>query len=307
MPRPLDLQPFVRPLAIGAAVVVLVGGGLIARALFTRTTAEAAVSATETLPETPPPVPAAAETLPETPPPVSPATETAPVAGAVAISQPGPTRVPAIGSNSPAGATATATRASVARPASATAPARKAAAVVSSAPEALTVSSAPPVIAPSPLFSGGDAACVRAGASAGARPSARACCPPAGAHRPFARGGGPHAKQRRRRSPPIPAGAGRVAAPASGRLYSVQDEDVEPPVFLRQQLPVDFKPDSEPSASYIEVTVDERGQVAQVRLRSTDASLNDRMIVAAAKAWQFRPAVKDGRPVPYVLTVPVTR
>jgi len=98
-----------------------------------------------------------------------------------------------------------------------------------------------------------------------------------------------------------------VAAPVSGRLYSVQDEDVEPPVFLRQQLPVDFKPDSEPSASYIEVTVDERGQVAQVRLRSTDASLNDRMIVAAAKAWQFRPAVKDGRPVPYVLTVPVTR
>jgi hypothetical protein len=91
------------------------------------------------------------------------------------------------------------------------------------------------------------------------------------------------------------------------RLYSLQDEDVEPPVFLRPQLPAEFKPDSEESASYIEVTVDERGQVAHVKLRSMDASLNDRMIVAAAKAWQFRPAIKDGRPVPYVLTVPVTR
>jgi hypothetical protein len=30
------------------------------------------------------------------------------------------------------------------------------------------------------------------------------------------------------------------------------------------------------------------------------------MLVAAAKAWQFQPARKDGRPVKYVLRVPVT-
>ena len=72
-------------------------------------------------------------------------------------------------------------------------------------------------------------------------------------------------------------------------------------------MPSEPKEDSPPSDSHIEVTVDEQGQVVQVRLRSTDASLNDRMIVAAAKAWQFRPALKDGQPVPYVLHVPVTR
>ena len=29
------------------------------------------------------------------------------------------------------------------------------------------------------------------------------------------------------------------------------------------------------------------------------------MIVAAAKAWQFEPAMKDGHPVKYVLRLPV--
>ncbi|MEZ5287849.1 MAG: TonB family protein [Vicinamibacterales bacterium] len=53
--------------------------------------------------------------------------------------------------------------------------------------------------------------------------------------------------------------------------------------------------------------VDEAGQVVQVRLRSSDLSLYDRMIVAAAKAWQFEPARRGGRPVRYLLRVPVTR
>ena len=91
------------------------------------------------------------------------------------------------------------------------------------------------------------------------------------------------------------------------RVYSRQDPGVEPPAFVHPQMPSEPKPDSPTSDSHIEVTVDEQGRVVQVRLRSTDASLNDRMIVAAAKAWQFRPALKDGQPVPYVLQVPVIR
>ena len=91
------------------------------------------------------------------------------------------------------------------------------------------------------------------------------------------------------------------------RVYSRQDAGVEPPAFIYPQMPSEPKEDSLPSDSHIEVTVDEQGRVVQVRLRSSDASLNDRMIVAAAKAWQFRPALKDGQPVPYVLQVPVIR
>ena len=113
--------------------------------------------------------------------------------------------------------------------------------------------------------------------------------------------------------PAAPAPAGRVvasplgAAPRDRRVYTANDTDVEPPTMRRPQLQMEPRADTAPSDSYVEVVVDERGEVTQVRLRSSDLSLNDRMIVAAAKAWQFEPAMKDGRPVKYVLRVPVTR
>ena len=110
-----------------------------------------------------------------------------------------------------------------------------------------------------------------------------------------------------------PSPAGRVvakalgAAPSDRRVYTADDADVEPPTMRRPQLQQEPRADTEPSDSYVEVVVDERGEVTRVRLRSTDLSLNDRMIVAAAKAWQFEPAMKDGHPVKYVLRLPVTR
>ena len=110
-----------------------------------------------------------------------------------------------------------------------------------------------------------------------------------------------------------PSPAGRVVAttlgaePSDRRVYTAADADVEPPTMRRPQLQQEPRADTEPSDSYVEVVVDERGEVSQVRLRSSDLSLNDRMIVAAAKAWQFEPAMKDGHPVKYVLRLPVTR
>ena len=106
-----------------------------------------------------------------------------------------------------------------------------------------------------------------------------------------------------------PADAGTAAGTASSalRLYSAEDADVEPPVWRRPQLPSEPKADSEPTDSFVELIVNEQGEVAQVRLYSSDMSLNDRMIIAAVKAWQFRPAMKDGRPVRYMLRMPVTR
>jgi iron complex outermembrane recepter protein len=90
-------------------------------------------------------------------------------------------------------------------------------------------------------------------------------------------------------------------------MYTEQDSGIAPPTMVRPQLPSTPRADSAPSDSYIEVVVDEDGLVQQVRLRSSEPTLNDRMIVAAAKAWQFEPARKDGVPVKYVLRIPVTR
>ena len=111
--------------------------------------------------------------------------------------------------------------------------------------------------------------------------------------------------------PPAPAGRAVAATlgaePRDRRVYTADDADVEPPTMRRPQLQREPRADTEPSDSYVEIVVDERGEVTQVRLRSSDLSLNDRMIVAAAKAWQFEPAMKDGHPVKYVLRLPVTR
>ena len=109
---------------------------------------------------------------------------------------------------------------------------------------------------------------------------------------------------------PSPAGRAPTTVgvePRDRRVYTADDADVEPPTMRRPQLQMEHRADTEASDSYVEVVVDERGEVTQVRLRSSDLSLNDRMIVAAAKAWQFEPAMKDGRPVKYVLRLPVTR
>lgn len=96
-----------------------------------------------------------------------------------------------------------------------------------------------------------------------------------------------------------------VVYPVESRVYSQEDPAVAPPALVFPKLPSQPKADSRPSDSYIEVVVDERGEVQRVRLRSTDASLNDRMLVSAVKAWRFEPAVKDGAPVKYTLRVPV--
>jgi len=108
-------------------------------------------------------------------------------------------------------------------------------------------------------------------------------------------------------APSMSAGRPAAAAPVDRRIYSAADENVAPPSMRRLQMPSEPKPGEVTGDSWIEVLVDERGQVAQVRLHSSNLSLNDRMIVSAAKAWQFEPALKDGNPVKYVLRMPILR
>jgi hypothetical protein len=88
------------------------------------------------------------------------------------------------------------------------------------------------------------------------------------------------------------------------RIYSASDADVAPPALSSaQQL---WSIPSSPRASdrtTIEIVVDERGGVESAKSVGEAASLADTAAVAmslsAAKAWRFRPAIKDGRPVKY--------
>jgi len=108
-------------------------------------------------------------------------------------------------------------------------------------------------------------------------------------------------------SDPTPASPPAPTRTRTARAYSSADDDVEPPVPLRQQMPAEPRTGNrEQGASELELVIDEQGLVQRVRLDSAAPSLNDRMIVAAAKAWRFRPATRHGQAVPYVLRVPLT-
>ena len=102
---------------------------------------------------------------------------------------------------------------------------------------------------------------------------------------------------------PVPDRRGRVPpiVDATGELlYSRVNADVKPPVAIRPHLP------SEPPADYpydhlmvLELVVTAKGDVESVRLLTAPKTVNDFMIVSAAKAWLFSPARLSGRPVKY--------
>jgi hypothetical protein len=81
-------------------------------------------------------------------------------------------------------------------------------------------------------------------------------------------------------------------------IHAAGEEGVEPAVLMRPQLPSQ-SPSTVPAedVGILELVVSATGAVEHVRLISTANRYHDRMIVAAAKAWSFEPATKDGRPV----------
>lgn len=96
-------------------------------------------------------------------------------------------------------------------------------------------------------------------------------------------------------------------------VYSAGDDEVTPPVLLRQQLPsqvLEPSGDAPEDWPYLELLIDHRGAVEQVRLHAKSPApgqtlYRHRMLLAAAKAWQFEPARKNGAPVRYVMRVPL--
>jgi hypothetical protein len=107
--------------------------------------------------------------------------------------------------------------------------------------------------------------------------------------------------------PPPPApkiAAPRAAArPAPDEVFSSENPEVQAPVLVRPQLPK--KPAPGDDTGIFEMIVDENGDVALVNLISPRRNFHDRMLVAAAKAWKFKPATLDGQPVKYRIRIPI--
>jgi hypothetical protein len=92
----------------------------------------------------------------------------------------------------------------------------------------------------------------------------------------------------------------RESQEAEAPVYSRLDGDVRPPIAIRPHLPSD--PPAHIPVDHLmvlELVVANDGVVESVRLLTNPRTVNDFMIVSAAKAWLFAPATLEGQPVKY--------
>jgi hypothetical protein len=93
-----------------------------------------------------------------------------------------------------------------------------------------------------------------------------------------------------------------VKARDEQRIYTLEDDEVTPPVALGRQLPV-----APPVGvrrqlvGHLEMLINREGEVETLKLHTPLNRFHERMIVSAAKAWRYQPARRNGKPVRFRL------
>jgi TonB family protein len=113
--------------------------------------------------------------------------------------------------------------------------------------------------------------------------------------------------------PPLPTPAPVVTAavvpsvPPPPRIYTASDSNVIAPVALNQVLPAYPGQVMIPRSGRLEVVIDETGAVESAVMTGSVSVNYDRLAIAAAKSWKFKPATTvDGTPVKFRKIVQVT-
>jgi hypothetical protein len=94
-------------------------------------------------------------------------------------------------------------------------------------------------------------------------------------------------------------------------IYGPNDRGVQPPVVIVPQqlgrVPLGARRED---LTYVDVIINEEGRVMQVKANESPQTLDESMVItmslSAAKSWRFKPASKDGRPVKFRQTIPVS-
>jgi hypothetical protein len=97
-----------------------------------------------------------------------------------------------------------------------------------------------------------------------------------------------------------------AAAEANEIIYSDANTDVIPPRPLSRQMPL-TAPIGVPlnRIGWLDMVIDRDGSVFFVKLTTPLNRHHERMIVSAAKAWRYQPAIKNKKPVMYRIRVKV--
>jgi TonB family protein len=106
----------------------------------------------------------------------------------------------------------------------------------------------------------------------------------------------------RRAQPPDTRPAAAPAARDVSRIYGPDDASVVPPAAARQS----FAPMAEVFAlrpGTVEIVVDETGTVTAAMTKVSVNQVYDRLALATAKSWRYRPAMLDGVAVKFRLVV----
>jgi TonB family protein len=109
-------------------------------------------------------------------------------------------------------------------------------------------------------------------------------------------------------APPVVAAAPPPPppAPAPLRIYTGGETGIVAPAVINQALPPFPGQVLIPRNGKLEVVIDEIGAVESVVMTSSVSQTYDAMVIAAAKAWRYKPATLNGMPVKFRKTVQIT-
>ena len=106
-----------------------------------------------------------------------------------------------------------------------------------------------------------------------------------------------------------PTEAAAPPAPDPARTYTGEDAGVVPPIVVSRRTPV-WTPRNEIEKrrvfrGLLDLVVNEAGDVTSAVLSKSIHSTYDVQLVDMARTWKFRPAMKDGVPVKYRMTIEI--
>jgi TonB family protein len=100
--------------------------------------------------------------------------------------------------------------------------------------------------------------------------------------------------------PPVQVVAAAPPPPkAPPRVYTASDPNVMPPGIINQVLPAFPGHVVVPRTGLLEVVIDEAGAVESAVMTAPVTTVYDRLAVAAARSWRYKPATMNGVPVKF--------